>query len=61
MADGANYWDSVGRPRDKDGRMMDAYFDVNTLAANRQEAERMKKTRGAVYVPRRASRAAVLI
>mmetsp|Transcript_22842 Transcript_22842/g.68582 ORF Transcript_22842/g.68582 Transcript_22842/m.68582 type:complete len:222 (+) Transcript_22842:156-821(+) len=43
MADGANYWDSVGRPRDRDGRMMDAYFDVNTLDANRKEAERMKK------------------
>ena len=43
FADGLNYWDAVGRPQDRDGRMMSHYFDINTLEANRAEAEVKKK------------------
>jgi len=45
FANGTNYWDSVGRPRDPEGRMMQNYFDLNSLEANRAEAERQKEKR----------------
>mmetsp|Transcript_15730 Transcript_15730/g.49234 ORF Transcript_15730/g.49234 Transcript_15730/m.49234 type:complete len:234 (-) Transcript_15730:197-898(-) len=42
-ADGSSYWDSIGRPNDREGRMMSHYFDLSTLEKNRQEAEEKKK------------------
>jgi hypothetical protein len=37
------YWDSVGRPNDKEGRQMAAYFDMSQLDGNREEAVRKKQ------------------
>ena len=42
-ADGQSYWDSVGRPNDREGRMMSHYFDLSTLEQNRAEAEVLKQ------------------
>ena len=39
-----SYWDKVGRPDDRAGRQMAAFFDVSGLELNREEA-RDKKTR----------------
>ncbi|KAJ8604223.1 hypothetical protein CTAYLR_009777 [Chrysophaeum taylorii] len=41
--EGATYWDTVGRPNDREGRMMSHYFDLSTLEQNRKEAEEKKK------------------
>lgn len=38
------YWDKVGRPSDRAGRQMAAFFDVSDLERNREEA-REKKAR----------------
>lgn len=40
------YWDSVNRPGDREGRQMSAFFDLNALDRNRQEArERQEQLR----------------
>eukprot|EP01041_Mallomonas_annulata_P004412 gene4411-8784_t len=38
-----SYWDKVGRQGDREGRQMSAFFDIQSLEQNRQEAKDMKK------------------
>jgi hypothetical protein len=38
-----SYWDKVNRPNDREGRQMSAFFDLNDLDKNRQEAKRKQE------------------
>lgn len=40
-----DYWEKMGRPSDKAGRQMAAFFDINQLEENRKQAKLMKEER----------------
>ncbi|KAJ1454812.1 hypothetical protein M885DRAFT_617666 [Pelagophyceae sp. CCMP2097] len=42
LSGGQDYWASVNRPSDREGRMMSHYFDLSTLEQNRKEAQANK-------------------
>lgn len=42
-ASDASYWETVGRPTDREGRQMSAFFDINSLDSNRQQAATVKE------------------
>lgn len=39
----SSYWETVGRPTDREGRQMSAFFDLNQLDENRQQALEKKE------------------
>mmetsp|Transcript_17894 Transcript_17894/g.17964 ORF Transcript_17894/g.17964 Transcript_17894/m.17964 type:complete len:241 (+) Transcript_17894:53-775(+) len=39
----SSYWDKVGRPGDREGRQMSAFFDIQDLDTNRIQAKEKKK------------------
>jgi WW domain len=38
-----SYWETVGRPTDREGRQMSAFFDISSLDSNRQQAASIKE------------------